>query len=71
MVEGVLYYYMRKPNLYVSTGVVFSIAWMFLKRFYMAHDYIQGFCIGLGLTLIFFGIIFQEYDVIRFFNNKK
>ncbi len=62
---------MRKPNLYVSTGIIFSAAWIILKKFDIFHTYVQGSCIVLGLTLILCGIVFEEYDVIRFFNNKK
>ncbi|WP_455539300.1 hypothetical protein [Terrisporobacter sp.] len=62
---------MRKPYLYVSLGLLFNIVGLILNKFYPLNNFISGSCAAIGLTLIFFGIIFQEYDVIRFFNKKN
>ena len=62
---------MSKPYRYVSLGVLFNIIGLLLNKLSLLNNLIQGFCIVIGLTLILFGIIFQEYDVIRFFNKKS
>ena len=62
---------MSKPYRYVSLGVLFNIIGLLLNKLSLLKNLIQGFCIVIGLTFIFFGIIFQEYDVIRFFNKRN
>ena len=62
---------MSKPYRYVSLGLLFNIIGLLLNKLSLLNNLIQGFFIVIGLTLILFGIIFQEYDVIRFFNKRS
>ncbi|MEG1410345.1 MAG: hypothetical protein RSD36_10940 [Terrisporobacter sp.] len=62
---------MKKLNIYTSFGLVFSTIWLLSKRFNILNNSLEGIFVGVGLTLILFGIITKRYDIYEFKERKN
>lgn len=62
---------MKKFNNYIKFGLIFNVIWIISNRFNLLSSFIQGLCVGLGLTLIFVGIYAQNHNLDKLKNYKK
>ncbi|MCC3864119.1 hypothetical protein K0040_07300 [Terrisporobacter petrolearius] len=62
---------MKKLNNYINFGLILNVIGIISNRFNLLPSFIQGLCIGLGLTLIFIGMYDQNYNLDKFRNCKK
>ena len=62
---------MKKFNNYIYWGVFLNGIWLLSIRFNLLPDFIEGFCIGLGLVLVFVGMYSEKHDISRLKNYKK
>lgn len=62
---------MRKLNKYISFGLLINGFGLFSKQFFQLPEFINGFCVGLGITLILWGAYIQKHDITKIKNFKK
>lgn len=62
---------MKKLNNYINFGLILNVIGIISHRFNLLPSFIQGLCIGLGLTLIFIGMYDQNHNLDKFRNYKK
>lgn len=62
---------MKKLNNYINFGLLFNGIGIISNRFNLLPSFIQGLCVGLGLTFIFLGMYAQNHDLAKFRNYKK
>lgn len=62
---------MRKLNKYISFGLLINGFWLFSNRFFQLPEFINGFCVGLGITLMLWGAYIENHDVTKIKNFKK
>lgn len=62
---------MKKSNNYINFGLIFNVIGIISNPFNLLPSFIQGLCVGLGLTLIFIGMYDQNHNLDKFRNYKK
>ncbi|ENZ02506.1 hypothetical protein HMPREF1092_01741 [Clostridium thermobutyricum] len=62
---------MKKTNIYTIFGVLFNIIFLFGNCTNLLPEFMKGLCVGLGFTLIFFGIYSENHSISQLRNYKK
>jgi hypothetical protein len=62
---------MRKLNNYTCLGLLLNGLWLFSIPFNLLPDFIEGLCVGLGLTFIFVGLYAEKHNISKLKNYKK
>ena len=61
---------MKKFNIYHSLGLLFISINLISVQFTLLPDFIEGFCVGIGIVLVFIGMYAYNHDISKFRNNK-
>lgn len=62
---------MKKLNNYITIGLLLNGIFLISNRFNLLPDFFQGFCVGLGIVLIFFGMYTQKQKANNIRKYKK
>lgn len=62
---------MHKFNNYTYLGLLLNGLWIFSISFNLLPDFVEGLCVGLGLTFIFIGMYAEKYNISKLRAYKK
>lgn len=62
---------MKKFNNYINWGLLFNGILLLGNITNLLPEIIKGFCVGLGFTLILFGMYSENHDISKVRNYKK
>ncbi|HKL80090.1 MAG TPA: hypothetical protein VJ888_06605 [Mobilitalea sp.] len=62
---------MKKLNGYLALGLALNATAILSSRYNLLPDFAEGVCVGLGLVLIFRGMLDGSNLIIRLSNFKK
>lgn len=62
---------MREINKYICFGLLINGFWLFSKQFFQLPEFVNGFCAGLGITLILWGAYIQNHDITKIKKLKR
>lgn len=62
---------LKKLNNFLSLGLVFNAIWLLSKHFNLLPDFVEGFCLGIGIVLILMGMYAGNHDISKLRNFKK
>ena len=62
---------MKKLNNYIKLGLLFNVIFIIGNYTDIFPEFIKGFLVGFGLTLIFIGIYSENHDISKLKNYKK
>ena len=62
---------MKKLNNYVCFGLLFNGIGLISSRFNLLPDFIEGLCVGVGLTFILIGMYAENHDISVLKKYKK
>lgn len=62
---------MKKLNNYIYFGVFFNGLWLLSNHLIFLPDFIEGVCVGVGLTFTLIGIYAVNHDISALKKYKK
>ncbi len=62
---------MRKFNEYLKWGLLVNVIWLVSSRFNLLPDFIEGFCVGLGIVLLLNGIYIESHNLKKLKKYKR
>ncbi|GFP75354.1 hypothetical protein [Clostridium fungisolvens] len=62
---------MRKLNNYLCVGLLINGIWLISSHFNLLPDFIEGLCVGAGLSLILMGLYAENHDISKLKNYKR
>lgn len=61
---------LKRIGNYLSLGLLFSCIAITSSSLNLLPEFVEGICVGLGLTFIFMSIISTKYDISKIRNIK-
>ena len=62
---------MKKTNNYILAGLLINTFWLSSRYLFPLPEFINGFCVGLSITLIIWGAYIQSHDISKIKNFKR
>ncbi|KPU26360.1 hypothetical protein TR13x_10480 [Caloranaerobacter sp. TR13] len=62
---------MKKFNKYIYFGMFLNGLWLISNRFNLLPDFIEGLCVGAGVTFILIGMYAENHVISELRNYKK
>lgn len=62
---------MKKSNNYIGLGIFLNGLWLLSNQFDMFPDFIEGLCVGVGITFILIGMYKENHNINKFKDYKK
>lgn len=61
---------MKRLNNYQLLGLLFTGIYLISIRFRLLPDFVEGFCVGIGIMLTLLGMISYKHDISKFRKSK-
>ncbi|VYT97645.1 hypothetical protein [Clostridium tertium] len=62
---------MKKLNNYIAFGLLINSFWLSSRYLFPLPEFINGFCVGLGTTLILWGAYIENHDISKIKDFKR